>query len=83
MENVREEFERWFLANAKAPIDPWHKEFAWAVWKAAIHNKTIVSMSEESLENIAVQIGKLIGTIPYSKAVEIRDLVISLIRIKE
>lgn len=31
----RKEFDVWFIANARAPIDPWHKEFAWSVWQAA------------------------------------------------
>lgn len=30
-----EAFKVWFMAHAKAPIDPWHKEFAWSVWQAA------------------------------------------------
>lgn len=35
MTDDREAFNKWFLESARAPIDPWHKEFAWAVWQAA------------------------------------------------
>lgn len=34
-DKMRESFEAWFINHARAPIDPFHREFGFCVWQAA------------------------------------------------
>lgn len=54
---MTQEFEEWYLNHAKAPIDPWHKEFARAVWKASRESLKQKLLSDEMVKVAKQAIG--------------------------